>query len=183
MKVYTVKGHDIKEKVVKTGYDRKAVQYANHIIDELKKIGIPRDDIRIETNILGNKNIPAVMECWCDGYYLRFSYAQTKRFVDNLYIIREVIRKEIDLIIKGEKDIIEFLESFKETGDKKEISKEIASARVTLGLDEGEDDEQVINLSYKKLARKHHPDLGGSMDEFQEINNAHKLLKKELGFK
>ena len=33
---------------------------------------------------------------------------------------------------------------------------------------------------YKELAKKHHPDLGGSKEEFQELNNEYDLLFKSL---
>jgi thioredoxin reductase (NADPH) len=39
---------------------------------------------------------------------------------------------------------------------------------------------EVINKSYKLLAKQAHPDLGGDLEKFKEINNAHKMLKREL---
>jgi hypothetical protein len=182
MATVTVKGHQILVKVTKTGTDRKSVQFANHIVDELKKLNIPRDDIRIKTNVLGSQNIPATIEFWAQGHYMRFSYALTKRFVDNLYVIRELIRIEVAEVLAGTKEITEFYHTFSETGDRKELSKNLTKAKVTLGLSETEDDVKTINDAYKKLARAHHPDLGGNLEEFQKINKAHKLIKKEMGF-
>jgi hypothetical protein len=182
MATVTVKGHSIPVKVTKTGTDRKSVQFANHIVDELKKLNIPRDDVRIKTNVLGSKNIPATIEFWCQGHYLRFSYALTKRFVDNLYVIRELIRYEVAEVLEGKKEFAEFLHIFTETGDRKELTKNLIEAKLILGLSENEDDVKTINDTYKKLARAHHPDLGGSLEEFQKINKAHKLVKKEMGF-
>ena len=38
-----------------------------------------------------------------------------------------------------------------------------------------------IDVKYKELAKKHHPDMpSGNLEKFKEINNAHKTLKKEL---
>jgi len=179
---YTVKGHQIKVKVTKVGYDRKAVMFANGIIDELKKLNIPRDDIEIKTTgILGNKNIPAVLELWANGHYGRFSFSMTKRFIDNLFVIREIIRIEVNEVLTGKKTIDEFMHLFASDGDRKEIKKDLNQAKKTLGLDEDEHDIKKINDTYKKLARKHHPDLGGELEEFQKINKAHKLIKKEMG--
>lgn len=181
MDTHLVKGHSIKVKVTKSAYDRKAVLYANNIIDELKKLGIPRDDVSIDTSILGNKNVPAVLEFWADGYYFRFSFSLAKRFIDNLYVISEVIRLEVALVLSGHKEIREFLEQFSETTNRKKISKELEEAKKILGLSEGESDLVNIDLAYKKLAKKLHPDMGGDIEEFQKINTAHKLIKKEMG--
>lgn len=177
-----VKGHEIEVKVTKSAYDRKAVLFANNIIDELKKLGITRDDVEIKTNIIGNRDVPAVIEFWGDGHYCRFSYSMTKRFIDNLYVIMELIKIEVNEVLIGRKQILEFYQTFTEDGDRKTISKDLAAAKIVLGLSEDEKNLDIINAAYKKLAKEHHPDMnGGSMEEFQKINKAHKLIKKEMG--
>jgi len=181
MKKLVVKGHEIPVKITKSACDRKAVLFANNIVDELKKLNIPRDDVKIETNILGGKNFPATLEFWAGGHYLRFSYSMTKRFIDNLYMIQELIKLEVAEVLDGKKEILDFYSTFSEDGNRKEISKDLNKAKVVLGLDESETDVDVINKAYKKLARTSHPDLGGSLDEFQKINKAHKLIKKQMG--
>jgi DnaJ-class molecular chaperone len=45
----------------------------------------------------------------------------------------------------------------------------------TLGL-ESNADEESIKKAYKKLARIHHPDKGGSEEKFKEINEAYQIL-------
>ena len=30
------------------------------------------------------------------------------------------------------------------------------------------------------MAKKHHPDAGGDMENFKKVNTAHKILKREL---
>ncbi|NCC70875.1 J domain-containing protein [bacterium] len=182
MNIVKVKGHEIEVKITKSAYDRKAVLYANNIIEELKKLNIPRDDIVIKTNILGNKNFPAEIEFWADRHYLRFSYSMTKRFIDNLYVIMELIKLEVNEVLSGKKDFIEFIQTFTVESDRKEIGNDLKKAKNTLGLEENETDVDKINQRYKKLAREHHPDLGGNLEEFQKINKAHKLIKKEMGF-
>lgn len=181
MKTYTVKGHQIVGKITKSGYSRKAVVFENNIVNDLKKLGIIRDDIEVLTDAVGNKNIPAELQFWVAGHYCRFTYSMTKRFIDNLYIISKLVELEVKEVLDEKKDIHEFLNVFKETGERKEIVKELIEAKKTLGLDEKEEDVEVINQAYKKLARKAHPDLGGDMQEFQKINKAHKLIKKEMG--
>jgi len=181
MNTVLVKGHEIPVKITKAGYSRKAVLFANNIIDELKLLGIVRDDVKIETNILGNKNLPATIEFWAQGHYMRFSFSQAKRFIDNLYVIKELIKIEVNLVLTKQKEISEFFHIFSETEDRKKISKNLIEAKKTLGVDEDEKDFDVINKAYRKLARNHHPDAGGNLDSFQEINKAHKLIKKEMG--
>jgi len=182
MNEVSVKGHVIKIKITKTGCDRKAVLFANNIIDELKKLNISRDDIEIKTNVLGGKNFPATIEFWTDGHYLRFSYSMAKRFIDNLYVIQELVKLEVEEVLSGKKDISQFYHVFTGDSDRKEIAKELKEAKLILGLNEEENNTDVINQAYKKLARINHPDLGGSLEEFQNINKAHKLIKKEMGF-
>jgi len=181
MTKYTVKGHQIEGKVTKSAYDRKAVMFANNIIDELKKLEIPRDQIEIKTNTIGNKNFPATIEFWAGGHYLRFSYSMTKRFIDNLYIIMKLVELEVQEVLNGEKDLHNFYHTFTEDGNRKEIAKEIKQAKLDLGLNEDEQDLETIEKTYKKLARSSHPDLGGSLEEFQKVNKAHKLIKKHMG--
>ena len=106
MNVFSVKGHEIKVKVTKAGYARKSVVFANNIVEELKKLNIIRDDIKIETNILGNKNLPATIEFWADGHYLRFSFSMTKRFIDNLYIIMKLVEIEVNEVLTKKKTYI-----------------------------------------------------------------------------
>ena len=178
---YTVKGHQIEGKVTKAGYERKAVIFANNIVDELKKVGVARHQIDIKTNILGNKNYPATIEFWGGGHYLRFSYAMTKRFIDNLYIISKVIELEVKEVQDGTKNLHDFFHVFAEDGNRKDIAKDLIQAKKDLGLDEDEQNLEVIDKTYKKLARAAHPDLGGSLEEFQKVNKAHKLIKKHMG--
>jgi hypothetical protein len=181
MESFLVKGYSIESKVTKSAYDRKAVLFANTIVEELRKLGIPRDDIEIKTNILGNKNVPALLEFWTQGRYLRFSFSLTKRFIDNLYIISQLVKLEVQDVLEEKKTIQEFLEDFSESSSSKKLALELREAKELLGLDEKESNVELINQEYKKLARKHHPDAGGDVEEFKKINKAHKLIKKEMG--
>lgn len=176
-----VKGHEIEVKVTKSAYTRKAVLFANNIVEELKKIGVSRDEIEIDTNILGNKDVPATLEFWTQNQYMRFTYSQARRFIDNLYVIKEVIKREVEEILTGQKELQEFLHQFTGEYSSKKLKTELTEAKKILGVDEDEKNIDVINDAYKKLARKHHPDLGGDNETFQAINKSHKLIKKEMG--
>lgn len=181
MTVVKVKGHEIKIISISSAYDRKAVLFANNIIEELKKLNITRDDIEIKTNVLGSKNFPATLEFWSEGHYLRFSCSVGKRFIDNLYVISQLIKLEVEEVLTGKKEFEEFLHTFRADSSRKEIGNELKEAKKTLELDEDEKNVDIIDKAYKKLARAHHPDLGGNLEEFQKINKAHKLIKKEMG--
>ncbi len=181
MTTYSVKGHEIEGKITKSAYDRKVVLFANNIIEELKKLNITRDDVEIKVNVLGNKNVPAVIEFWSQGHYGRFSYSLTNRFVDNMYIIQELVKLEVAEVLSGKKQMSEFFHTFESEGNRKEISKDLDEAKKTLGLSQNEKDLEVINKAYKNLAKLHHPDAGGDLDEFKKVNKAHKLIKKEMG--
>lgn len=43
-------------------------------------------------------------------------------------------------------------------------------------------DARSLSKAYKALARKHHPDLGGSKEKMQRVNQAYENLKKKYGF-
>ena len=176
-----VKGHEIDVKVTKSAYSRKAVLFANNIVEELKKVGVTRDEIEIDTHILGNKDVPATLEFWTQGQYMRFSFSKARRFIDNLYVIKEVISKEVEEVIAGRKELQEFLTLFSGDYDSKDMKVELEEAKRILGVEDEEKNFDTIHNAYKKLARKHHPDLGGDIELFQKINKAHKLIKKEMG--
>lgn len=54
-------------------------------------------------------------------------------------------------------------------------------ARKTLDVEEDCMDLAAIDVQYKRLAKNTHPDmLTGSTEAFKSLNNAHKILKREL---
>ncbi|MCK5615671.1 J domain-containing protein [Candidatus Pacearchaeota archaeon] len=100
------------------------------------------------------------------------------RFVENLYIINKVLEIEVDKFLSGDVTLDKFCREFSEDED---LHNQLTQARKTLEVDIAEKDFDVINKNFKKLARKHHPDMpGGDHEKFQEINAAHKLIQKEL---
>jgi hypothetical protein len=40
--------------------------------------------------------------------------------------------------------------------------------------------KEIVAAGYKTLAKKHHPDAGGSNDKMQKLNAAHRVLKRRL---
>ncbi len=89
----------------------------------------------------------------------------------------KVIELEVKEVLEERKSEDDFIRTFSEEDDFKEAR---TKARETLGLNPSEEDIEIINKAYKFLAKKHHPDLGGDIEKFQEVNRAHKILKREL---
>ena len=150
----------------------------NNICDALKKLGLTPDDVKVTTDILGNKNLPAFAEWYFDGHHLQYRYGGCNRFIDNLQIISRVIEMEVNELVLGKKTVADFVYDFTEEKDVKETRN---NARELLGLDPKENNLEVINKKFKELSRELHPDMpNGDLDKFQALNKAHKLLKKEL---
>jgi len=172
-----VKGYEFESVLVKDSFSRRAVQFANNIIKSLGKIGIIPDDIdlKLEPNVM--KKAPAFVSFYVDDKHLHYSYNLMNRYVDNLYVVFKVIDLSINSLIEEKITVEEFLSEFYED---KDVAKKRKEARTTLGLDENVNDLSVIDKAYKNLAKKHHPDLDGDTEKFKDINNAHKILKREL---
>ena len=110
--------------------------------------------------------------------HLFISYNGSRKFVENLGMVAQVIKHFIDLLETEEITPEKFIELFKEDDD---IIKQRKNARKTLGVDEHSIDFETIHKNYKKLSKEHHPDMpNGCTETFKEINVAHKVLKKEL---
>ena len=89
----------------------------------------------------------------------------------------KVIEAEMQLLVSSEKRFDEFCREFME---EKNIDKIRAEAREILGVPTDCLDFELIHTNFKKLAKEHHPDMGGDLEMFKKINNAHKVLKREL---
>src|SRR3989338_6501325 len=107
-----------------------------------------------------------------------YSYSNADKYVDNLYVVSKVIENEVSLVITDQKPVEEFVYAFSED---KDVSEQRLKARELLGVDANSKDLDEINKKYKELAKKHHPDTPtGDLDRFKEVNQAHKVLKREL---
>lgn len=178
MATITIKGHTFTEVLARDSYSRRAVQYTNKIISALSKIDVGEDDVIIEIEPVAIKSVPASATWYAEGYRMYYSYKSAKKYVDNLYVVYKVIELEVADLLAGKKTFDEFLLDFTEKKDVEQMRKE---ARETLGVDEDSLDMDDIDRKYKKLAKKYHPDMpGGDTEMFKKINNAHKILKREL---
>lgn len=54
--------------------------------------------------------------------------------------------------------------------------------RETMGLNKDVREISVVKKAYKKLAMKHHPDRGGTLEEMVKVNQAYLAAQKELDF-
>ena len=171
----TVKGFEIPEYKLQGSTSRRAQMYKNGIIASLRKIGVPEDDVKIDLIPIAIQRRPAAASWWFDDRHLYFSYNKSN-FISNLHVIAKVIEKYVEALINEERTVNDFVNDFAED---KDVEKKRLEARELLDVGDTLDMDK-INKRYKKLARDHHPDMGGDTKIFQEINNAHKLLKREL---
>ncbi len=172
-----LRGHEFNELVIKDSYDRRALQFKNSIIAALQKIGIPENDVEVVLPKIARMKRAASASWYFDGRNMYFSYRSGATFVQNLHVVLKVVEAEVAALLKEEKTVEEFARDFMEDRDV-EIQRQ--EARKILGVEDTCLDIEVINKSYKQLAKQAHPDMGGDLEKFKEINNAHKMLKREL---
>ena len=178
MAIINIKGHKFNVVEARDSHSRRALKYKNNIVFTLSKIGVIRDDIVIDLEPVAMKNVIASATWYYDGYKMYYSYKSAKNYVDNLYVIYKVIEFEVNDLVSGKINFQDFLSEFTEKDDVEKMRKE---AREILGVEQNVLDFSIIDKRYKELARKYHPDLaGGDAEMFKKINNAHKLLKREL---
>src|SRR3989344_9313308 len=178
MVLITIKGHEFNALLARDSYGRRALQYKNNIISALSKIDVASDDVNIDIEPVAIKNMRASATWYADGYRMYYSYKSVKKHVDNLYVVYKVIEFEVADLLSGKKTFEEFLLDFTEKDDVEHMRKE---ARKTLGVEEDVLDMDSIDKKYKKLAKQYHPDMPeGDTEMFKKINNAHKILKREL---
>ena len=173
-----IKGHEINPITVRDSHFRRSQKYQNNIVESLRKLGLTADDVDIKLERVAFKNVPADVVWWIEGHRCHYSYKRSPKYVENLYVISKVIEAEVAQVLSGEKPIVKFCRDFAEEDD---VHDERIEARKTLGLADDEMDWKTIDRAYKKLSMKHHPDMeNGDNDIFQEVNKAHKVIKREL---
>ncbi|PIN74147.1 molecular chaperone DnaJ [Candidatus Woesearchaeota archaeon CG10_big_fil_rev_8_21_14_0_10_45_16] len=173
----TIKGHEFNQLVIRDSYDRRAQLFCNTIIETLRKIGISEDDVDVQLQKVARAKGSAAASWYFDGHYMYFGYKLADKFVENLYIVSKVIELEVKALLEERITMEEFTQHFSEDHD---IEKRRKEARIILGVPEDCLDLDLINRNYKNLAKKCHPDAGGDQELFKKINNAHKMLKREL---
>jgi len=173
-----IKGYEFNPVIVRNSYDRKALLFHNKIINKLKVFGLTDDDIDIKLEKVAMRKAQASISWYQWGHHLFFSYNDAPKFVENLGMILQVIEYFIGLLEQEKITQEEFLDAFAEDHDIMEHRK---NAREVLGVEEDSRDFEKIHANYKKLSKEHHPDMpNGDTEKFKIINNAHKILKKEL---
>jgi hypothetical protein len=173
-----VKGHEINAIINNAAFNRKALQFKNNIIAILKRIGVNEYDVEIPLESIAIKKARASATWYFQSHHMYYSYNLQKKFVDNLYIVYKVIEIEAKMVLSGEKTIEEFAQEFREDSDIADKRKE---ARKFLGFGHDVDDMDAINKKYKDMAKELHPDTPtGDTEKFKQLNNAHKILKREL---
>lgn len=179
MAAVIVKGREYTPVAIKDSYNRRAEQYTNSLLTKLKKMGVSEDDVEIAQERVAFRKAPAYVSFYVDGRHLYFSYDRCSKFAENLYMVGKVLERELEALDRDEITVDEFIAKFAEETDVAAARKQ---AREILGIGEDTNDLDAINKAYKELAKEHHPDKeGGDAEKFKRINNAHKLLKRELG--
>ena len=173
----TVRGHEFNELNLRDSYDRRALLFKNNIISILRKIGVGEDDVEVSLQRVARLKGDASVSWYFNDKHMHFSYRSYPKFIENLYVVHKVIELEVKSLLAEEITAEEFMQHFSEDQD---LEKKRIEAREILGVDEDCLDLDLINKNYKNLAKKYHPDTGGDMEMFKKINNAHKLLKREL---
>lgn len=173
-----IKGNDLNVVFTTNSATRYATSFRNKIIFSLKKIGVHQDYVRIKEEVFPMRKAGAEVKWYLNGYNCYYSYNREAKYVDNLQVISKLIEVEVEKILDKHKSLEEFMADFKEDEDLIEKRKE---ARKILELDENETNLEVIDRQFKKMAKEAHPDMStGSAEKFKKINEAHKILRKEL---
>ncbi|NOQ37835.1 DnaJ domain-containing protein [archaeon] len=173
-----IKGHEINVMITKVAFNRKALQFNNNIIALLKRIGVDGYDIEIPLESIAIKKAKASVTWYMAGHRLYYSHNQQRKFVDNMYVLYKVIEAEVNMVLSEKKTLDDFFAAFKESDDVDDKRKE---ARDFFGVDHDETDWSVIDKKYKNMAREMHPDMPtGDTERFKQLNNAHKILKREF---
>ncbi|MDD3175805.1 MAG: J domain-containing protein [Candidatus Nanoarchaeia archaeon] len=173
-----IKDQDFREIIIKDSYNRRALQFKNDIIKYLKNFGLTEDDVEIPLESNAMRKVQASASWYMLEHHLFFSYNGAAKFVENMAMVKQVIIYFLEQLMNDEISEEEFLEKFREDHD---IIEQRKNARKVLGVHEDSLDFDEIHKNYKKLSKKHHPDMPeGDTEEFKRINVAHKILKKEL---
>ena len=175
----TIKGYEFKKVTVRDSYNRRALKYKNNIINYFKNVEVIEDDVDVPMESMAMRRAQASVSWYMWDYHFFYCYNNdTSKFVENLGMVAQVIEHFLNLLSEGKISQDEFIKEFEEDHD---IIKQRKDARKVLGVEEDSTDFEKMHQNYKKLAKAHHPDMsGGDTEKFQEINKAHKILKKEL---
>lgn len=174
----TIRGRTIEAVPIKDSFSRRTTQFNNKILFAFKSIGIQPNSVDIPEERAPMRKVAARVSWYALGSYCHYSYGRMNNYAENMYVVMKLLETELQSVMEGAKTPEKFIKEFAEDDDIQEKRKE---ARKTLGVEEDCMDFALIDAKYKKLAKDAHPDMpNGSTDEFKKLNNAHKLLKREL---
>ncbi len=178
MGVIKIKGHSINVILAKDSLNRRALQYKNKLIMALKKLGVAREDVDLDIEGYCGREKKAMVTWYYNGHRMQYEQKSQKKFVDNLFIVLQVIEKEVERVLSEKINLEEFIDEFAEDEDVHEERKE---AREFLGLSNDQKDINEVNKKYKEMAKTIHPDMPtGDIEKFKKLNQSHKILKREL---
>ncbi len=173
-----VRGFKFELAPIKDSYLRRSVQLSNKIVLALSQIGLSADDVDVSQEKIPIRSASASVSWYADGQHCHFSHSLQQKYIDNLNVVAKVIELEVELVLKGKKTVQEFIYEYKE-GD--EFDAERKRAREILNVESDCKDMALIDTQFKKLSKKLHPDMEtGNIDDFKQINWAHKILRREL---
>jgi hypothetical protein len=178
MTLVKIRNQEYNIPLTKDSFSRRATQYTNQIYENLRLLGISKDDVNISEERLVIKRAPANVSFWLKDFHCNFTYNKMPKFVDNLLVVLKVIEFHVHQLISEELSFEEFVDIFKEDSD---ILEQQEKAREFFGLEKDHVDLETVNKKYKLLAKDLHPDMpGGDPLKFKELNKHHKILKREL---
>ncbi|HLP79690.1 MAG TPA: DnaJ domain-containing protein [Acidobacteriota bacterium] len=177
MATMTLKGHTFNTPQIRDSFDRRAVFFQNKIFDTLAKLNLTPDEIDVNLQQFAFKKAPASATWYVEGYHLHYSYDGLPKYVENLAVVSKILEFEVNQFVSGQKTFNDFMKEFTED---KDVADQRKAARELLGVAADERDLAVIDKKYKDLAKAAHPDMGGDVEHFKDLNRAHKLLRKEL---
>jgi hypothetical protein len=178
MSTIKIKGHDITFTPAKDNFNRRALQYKNKLISALQELGVHRDNVELELDGYCGRDSKASVTWFHNGHRMYYEVATQARYVDNLFLVSQLIEKEVTLVLEEKKPMEEFTAEFTEDED---VHDERKAAREFFDLEHDHKDMHEINKKYKELAKTLHPDTPtGNVEKFKELNHHHKILKREL---
>jgi hypothetical protein len=179
MTTITIRRHKFEISPIRDSFSRRATQITNKILLSFKRIGLsPEDDVVIPEERMPMRKAAAEVSWYIEGTHCHYSYSRMNSYAENLSVVLKVIELETQAVLDNPEQYEQFIKDFAEETDIRERRKD---ARKTLGLEEDCTDTSLIDAKYKKLAKEHHPDMpNGNETEFKKLNNAHKILKREL---
>ena len=173
-----IKGHEIETVIVKNAHNRRALQFKNNIVILLRSIGVNENDIDVPVENVAIKKAKASATWYYSGHRMYYSHNMQSKFVDNLHVLFKVIEIESNLVLSEKKTFDDFISEFREDSDIDDKRKE---ARKFFDVDPDLNDLEIITKKYKAMAKELHPDMpSGDTEKFKQLNNAHKILRREL---